>query len=376
MPVRWHFYAGAALLLVAALLVAALHALPPLTEPAALYAFLAGLTLFAQGIAYWYLPSFAKRAVVLRPLAAIAGPTLYPIALLGELAGFGLVRDVATALALAHFALTALASAWLGPRWRSGVPFWKAEGPHRHDDRAAAFVLALSLLSMLALAALLALVPEGERALAIGWPASLLLFAVGALAHLLPRSRARGAWPVVVAAAALVGALGAWWIVLTEPSGRAASPIATALLLAFPIAAVAIVPPGGAKKPGPRLKEAAPSLALGLAVLALALLLWSALRLRGETPPPAVALLVALCLSYVGLTTLTLPVLFNQKPAARYLPLVLVFALVSALLSWIALATPGRIVLTSLILAWLAALWPLRKPRRECPPDEPGPEAS
>lgn len=356
-PVRWHFYAGGALLALAAILLPLVGLVPLLGESAALAAFLAGCTLFVQGIAWWYLPSFAKRAVLLRPLAAFAGPVLLPLAVLAQLAGLDRTSGAIAASALSLFALILLASALAGPLWRSGVPFWR-EGPHRADDRAAALVLALSLVGMLAVPAVAALAPARVP---LAWGSALLLFALGALAHLLPRSRSRASWSALVAAGALVGAAGIALLV-------AGIPFSAPLSAGFLVAALAIAPPGSTKRAGPRLAEAAPLLVLAAVALAAAI----ALALAGLARPGWLASLAALGLGLAGLSLLTLPVLFNQRPAARFVPALLLFAVLGVAIGLAGVAI-ARTSLALAIVAWLRVLWPLRRPRRECPPDDAEP---
>ena len=370
--VRYHFFTGAALLAIAAVVAATLERLPYLTFEAAAFAFLAGCSLFVEGIALWYLPSFAKRRVVLQRLATFAGPVLFPLATAGALAGIPLARDAALALALALFAGIVLASALAGPRWRGGTPFW-AEGPHQADDRAAAFTLALSLFVMIAVAAD-ALAGAGERAIALAWPAALALFALGALAHLLPRSRSRAAWTPLVYGGALLGAAGVGVLLAFPAVGER---VGLALCAGFALAALGIAPPGGKKRAGPRLAEAGPLLVLSLAHLVVGLAVANALAPLDARASTAVGLilLAALGLGVAALSILTLPVLFNQRPSARHLPILLALATLGGGAGAASLFLPSAgtsaFLLAAALVVWLRVLWPLRRPRRECPPDEP-----
>ncbi|HVM44920.1 MAG TPA: hypothetical protein VM582_03200, partial [Candidatus Thermoplasmatota archaeon] len=335
-------------------------------DEGALMAFLAGSTLVIAGIAYWYLPSFAKRQVLASRATSYVLPLLLPLAPLLHLLGQRALARLAGELALAFFAVSLLASALAGRPWRRGIPFWR-EGPRRRDDRAAALVLALSLLALLATAAFSAIVPSAPRALALGWSASLLLFVLGALAHLLPRARARPTWAPLVVLGAAAGAAGVAALVAL-PSSWAR--LGGGLTLGFALAALAVAPPGGAKRPGPRLREAGPPLLAGAAALGTALV---AANLGAPEVAAHVALLCALGLGLAGLTLLTLPVLFNQRPSRRHVPLLLLFGASAALLAGVGLAVGTRagLVLPALaLLAWLRVLWPLRKPRRECAPDD------
>lgn len=354
-PVRPHFFVGAALVAAAALAHVAGLAW-------AAHALLAGLTLFAQGIAFWYLPSFAKRGVVLRPVAAYAGPFLLPAAAALQAAGARSAARWLAWAALALFALVLLASALAGPRWRGGVPFWRAPGRHRAGDRAAALTFALSALWMPA--APLAPVPFLHA-----WAFALALFALAALAHLLPRSQGRPlAW-----APFLLGlppaALGALMLQGGTLGGHL-------LLAALLLPAASLARGFAADKPaGPRLRDArAPLAAAGAAlVVGIALLLLDLPRGLATRDAAPQVLLAALALAMAGLSLLALPVLFNQRPDARWIRPGAWAALAGAALAALAPFAPvpaaaPRVALALALVAWLATLAPLRHPRRECAP--------
>lgn len=358
--VRPHAYVGAALLLAAAL---ALLAPRFVGADARALATLGAATLLLQAVLFWYLPSFAKRRVVLDGMATYAGPILLPVALAVALVPLPL-RDVALGLALALFGGILLASAAFGPRWRSGVPFWRAEGQHRRGDLAAMLALASGALWLLAEGVALLLWPrEGARALAVAWPAALALLALGALAHLVPRARGRPlAWRVFLAGAAAFQ-LGAALFALAD-----APRVAGALVAGLPVCALAMAGPG--KRAGPRMRDARPALA-GAAALAAATV---ALLAAGMTTTGYVALLVALLLAVAAVTLLALPVVFNQRPDARAVAPGVASALAGVALNALARGLPlGRwpaaVALAAALLLWLAALAPLRRPRRACPPE-------
>lgn len=367
-PVRPHFYVGAALLALSALLGALTAArLSPLAPDAHLVALLGGLTLFAQAIAFWYVPSFAKREVVLDGMASYSGPILFPTALVAGALRIGNFQATLVGLALALFGVILVASALLGPKWRSGVPFWRAASPHRAGDRAAAFTLA-SASGWFALAGVAAYVQP--RSLASAWTLALALFALGALAHLLPRARGSALRPApFVAAVALlqVDALA------TLVAGRSAP---VALLVGLPLAALALAFPLRGKPAGPRLREARTLLLAAMPVtLLVPLAFLAAARLGlGAILTASYALLTAVALALGGLSLLTLPVVFNQRPARRYLMPAGALAALGALLLAAGFLTrlprwPGAVALGGALLLWLAALAPLRKPRRECAMD-------
>lgn len=324
--VRPHAWTGAILLAAGAL------AFPFLARGPAT-ALLGGATLLLECVLLWYLPSFAKRRLVGPWWLPLAGVVAFPAA-----AAFALVDPavsrVLAGIGLAHLALLALASAARGAPWRGGVPFWSA-GPHREGDGAAAVAMAGGLVLLLAAA-------FDARA----WIPGLALVAAGALAHLVPRARGRAPLaPAAYAGAGMVfmAALLTW----ARPVPHAVT-AAGLLLLAGGIA-------GGraGKKAGPRLRDAAAPLVAALAPLPLALL-----GVPGTLAASAGLALFALLL-------LALPVVFNQRPASAFiLPAAALGALApaAALLpfSW------GRAVASLAVLLALAALAPLRRPRREC----------
>lgn len=330
--VRPHAWTGAALLAVGAI---ALLVRPAFAAPA----LLAGATLVIATTLYWYLPSFAKRAVLgpawgasLAPALLVAGVIAAPWGASGALQAAGLV-----ALA-AHL----LASAALGARWRSGIPFWRA-GSHRAGDLAAALAIAMGLV-------LLATGPI-VHPLAV-WPTGLLVVGSGCLAHFLPRSRGRDPIaPLVILGAAV--ACVATFARFYAPSIPA--PIAPAALLA---AAFGIHAGRATKRAGPRLREARIPLAATVACLVLA---------AAGLP---YALLAAAGAMTLAVSVLALPVVFNQRPAAAFLApasALLVLAAPAALLPW----PVAPFVAAGAVALALATLAPLRRPRRWCPPDPP-----
>lgn len=332
--VRPHAWAGAALLAAGAL---ALLVLPTLAAPA----LLAGATLVLATTLYWYLPSFAKRAVVgpawlaaLPVVLLAAGVAAVPFGASGALQAAGLV-----ALA-SHL----LASALLGPLWRSGIPFWRT-GAHEAGDRAAAIVVAMGL-ALLAAAPIL-------RPLAV-WPAGILVVALGCLAHFLPRSRGRAPLASLIVAGAAVACAA------TLARSFAPAVPAWAAPAALLAAAAGTYAGPATKRAGPRLREARFPLAATIACLALA-----AAGIPHALSAAAGAAALAVCV-------LALPVVFNQRPAAAFLPwasALAVLASPAALLPW----PTGPVAGAAAVALALASLAPLRRPRRWCPPDPPEP---
>lgn len=377
---RPHFFVGAALLAAAAVLGVATALRPALVaRDLHVIAYLGGLTLVAQGIAYWYLPSFAKRAVILDGMASYSGPILFPAALLGIAIGAARVRAPTLFLGLSLFSVVVFASVLAGPRWRSGIPFWRADGPHRRGDRAAAVVLASAfawflLAAIASVGTLTALRIGTQTALIVAWPTALAFFALGALAHLVPRARSRPMLVPLFLASALIAQFGA----LSATAARLgiAGPWTRGgyvLLLAFLLAALAVAPPRRRKPAGPRMSEAAPFLwgacgALALGVLAASA--WPTLN-AARAVSAYYALLAAVGLAMAALALLTLPVMFNQRPAAAFLlpselallgaGTLLAASLFVALPRW-----PAAALLAAALLLWLAAMSPLRTPRRQC----------
>lgn len=376
--VRWHAFVGAALLALAVPLamLAALR-LTPLPRDLHLTAILGGLTLFAQATAFWYLPSFTKRAVALDGLAAYSGPLLLPAGIVGALLGFLAFRASLPSIAVGIFGIILLATPLAGARWRSGIPFWRTPGPHQPGDRAAMVALAAAAIALLAAGVVGLFAPP---LLAWAWPASLGAFALGALGHLVPRARGR---PLLVTpfltgvACYHSGAI----LIFATRSGRSFgdSFLGEALLAGAALALAAMLGPGSAKAAGPRWREARIPLLLAFPTLALALGFSLAGRSLGLTFSAYYAHLAVVALLLAALVHLTFPVVFNRPPARAFVLPAALAATGGALLLAIGFLTtlprwPGAALLAAALLLWLAALAPLRRPRRDCPPG--GPEAS
>lgn len=386
-PVRPHFALGGLLVALAALAALLWTAGVPRVAPN-LHVLLGlmGLTLVAQGVAYWYMPSFAKRAVVPSGIAAYAGPMLFGVAAsaatVAVLAGLGnLLRPatVSLGLALLLFPFTLVASALAGPRWRGGVPFWRAGGHHERGDRAALAGFASASVWLAAAGALLLFSrTPGIGLVGLAWLLGLALFVLAALAHLAPRAAgvplSWGAYAVGLVAANAGGALVLWGFASPE----ALDPLYASILLGGGLGLLAstLAHRPGAKAAGPRWREARVPLAAGLAALAPAIFLlvagfgvdptWTTLAFY--------SLLVATLLGTMGLTLLTLPVLFNQRPDKRFVLPGAAAVLAGLALVLLSAAAPvprwvGALAIAAGVALWLATLAPLRKPRRECPPD-------
>lgn len=394
--VRPHLVVAWGILAAAAVLALARRLLGLDAEPADLLRVgLVGATLLAQGITYWYLPSFAKRAVVPAG-AARAAPWLALAAALGAVVpivmeeaeslfssnGFvvafvfvALVGVIALLLLLASFALVLAASPLVGPPWRGGVPFWRKEGPHRAGDRAALAAFASAILWLGFTAVWIggrSVQPLDGPALP-GWLLALGTLVLGSLAHLLPR--ARGApllWPLFLAAVLVLDAGG---LLLTHTTlGWSYALVGLGAVLA----ALGLAIPLGArgKTPGPRLRDARPLL---VAAFAIALASGPAFATFPTLGTPYMlgfgGLLAALLLGLAGLSLLTLPVVANQRPDRR-LPQPAALAAGAGYLAMLAATQAPLLGLLPIplfalaTLLWLGALAPLRKPRRECSPDE------
>lgn len=370
--VRPHFFAGFALLAASAILgVLTAAGKGPFDADAHLIAYLGGLTLFAQGIAFWYLPSFAKRSVVLDGMADYAGPLLFPAAAIGALVRSAQLRGTMLALGLVLFAIVVLASAAFGPRWRSGIPFWKHDGPFRSGDLAAALTHAAASLSFAAagIAALLA-----PAALILAWPMALALFVIAHIAHLAPRGRGRPLLVAPFAIGILAATVGATLLALARAGVVNAIPsrLSIVLLAGFALAGVGIAAPPRTKGRGPRTREAGPLLAAAIGLLLLGIVgaaAWPTLTF-GRAMSAYSALMAALGLAMAGLGMLTMPVLFNQRPAGSLLLPALLCALAAATLLAASFVVtlprwPTALALAMALLLWLAALAPLRTPRRQ-----------
>lgn len=381
-PVRSHLLAGLGLLVgVAALATLRVPLGLPLPEGDLRLGGLVGATLVLQGIAYWYLPSFAKRAVTpylaartapwvgllagVVPLARLVPPGWLP-------ASMALALDVvlvgAAALLAASFAGVLVVSVLAGPPWRGGVPFWRKEGPFRAGDRAA-LAASASGAAWLALAAvLLVLAPRHHH---LAWGAGLGLLVLGGLAHLLPRARGSPlpAGPFLAGVLLLDAGLA-----LLAAGVTLGAPVAAAGTLAT-AAALGRAVDGRGKPAGPRLRQARPLLLAAWLLLVPAGLL---LALRALRPEAALAALaeatagLAILLGLMGLSLLTLPVLANQRPDPRHLaPAAGAGVLTGLLLAAgvplppLAPLVPATLLLT--VALWVAVLAPLRRPRRACP---------
>lgn len=356
--VRHHFYTAAALLAIGAFCVPFMAAqMPRFPEAAGLFALLGGLTLMLEGIILWYLPSFTKRRVILRTAAHVGPPAFIALVVLGALDA---PPGIALGLALVSLATVVLASALAGPAWRGGVAFWRSDSPYRAGDGGAAIALGAGALAC-GVGGIAALAGSMDLA-APAWIVALYLLPLGALAHLVPRLRAR---PLAVAPflAGVALIVAAPFLVLARIDPTFAAPV---LLLP----GLAIAAPGGAKRAGARSRDATPPLMAALVALALA----AAMLLAGPRLafPGTVALAVALGLGVAGLSLIALPVLFNQRPASAFVP----WATAAALAGVFGFAfahllgrtlVPGAILLAAALLLWLAALAPLRRPRRYCP---------
>lgn len=394
--VRPHLVVAWGILALSALLGLAHGLLGLRAEPAdVLRLGLVGATLLAQGIAYWYLPSFAKRAVVpasaarAAPWLALAAAAGALVAILVESAGslfasnaavlvFVLgtfVGVVALALLLGSFALVLGASPLLGPPWRGGTPFWRKESPYRAGDRAALAAFASAILWLVLTAVWVAeraFQPLDGPALP-GWLLALGTLVLGSLAHLLPR--ARGAPLASIPFVAGVVVLDAGGLLLTHTDAGWSYVL---LGLGGILAGVGLALPraGRGKPPGPRMRDARPLLLAALAALLLGSLAWGTFPHLGTPYLLGFgALAAALLLGLAGLSLLALPVVANQRPDTRFPPLAALAGAAGLLATLAALRVPllGRLSVPLFALAtllWLASLAPLRNPRRECAPGE------
>lgn len=392
-PVRPHLFAATGLLALAALLGFALVALPeppPVQVP--LLVGLLAATLLLQGIAYWYLPSFAKRAVRPQVLAraapwivvgAVAFLVAHAILLYAPLppdealvplvATFG-AATLGAALNLALFGAVLVLSVLTGPPWRGGTAFWRKEGEFRNGDRAAFAAFFLAAGCFVIAAALLAGNPlaPGDPGPLHAWLLALLLFTLGGLAHLLPRARGAALPARALLSGILVLAFSGLLLAFPfVPVPRARAVALFALALVGCIVALAWPTSGRGKPPGPRLVQARPLLLAGAGSLVLAAVALATDR-DDLAPQAYLGLLSGLLLAIAGLSLLTLPVLANQRPAPRP-ALLAAFAgfLGVAVLFVPAVAILAGVLLPLAIALWIASLAPLRKPRRDCLPGEP-----
>lgn len=236
--------------------------------------------------------------------------------------------------------------------------------PHTASDRAAAVALGLAAVGLVAGAALG--VVGDARAVVVLPVAAVLPLVVGGALYVLPRQAKRpvsGAFAGVVVAATALGA--------------AATPLAaeTLGLPALLAVAVALLVLAGraARAPGAQAKAAWPLFAAGaLALAAVMPLTWLAYDAWAAA---AAFLLGGEALLLAALTYALAPVVVNQVPYDRrwtrgIAPVALVGV---AVLAWGLLGGPplaaGKALLAGAALAHVANLAPMRRPRRECPPD-------
>jgi hypothetical protein len=385
--VRVHGFVGAALLALAAplALLAALR-FGPFDADLHLLAALGGMTLLLEAVAFWYLPSFAKREIVLDGMASYSGVILFPAALVGAVFDIGGMRVVGPPLALGIFGIILLASPLVGKRWRGDtvtagggealvdrdpprVPFWRTEGPFRVGDFASMLTLASAAIWFVATGILGLLRPT---LVAVLWPVGLCLITLGALAHYVPRNRGRAmsVFPFLAGVAAFE--VGAVMHGLARLGFAVPLDIASGLLVGLPLAGLALAPPVATKKAGARMREAAPFLAASVPLAGLAVGLGLAGRSASFVFASYYALLCALAFALAGLVLLTLPVVFNRPPARIWLwptflsGLLGAGLLVAGFLTWLP-RWPGAAVLAVALAMWLLVLAPLRTPRRICP---------
>lgn len=366
---------------------------------------LVGLTLLVGAALLWYLPSFAKRRLRWRTLASpwplalgALGLALFSVSDGVDVSApprlaLALSAAVLVSIGLVGLGVVLIASARGGAPWRGGVPFWRAQGEFRAGDRlAAALLLAGALVLVLAgVAGLLTVfsafggfpgapVDVGEIGLVVGvwgWTSALAMLVMGALVHLLPRSRGQPASIAPAATGAILAALGIAGAPFAMASGALAAAPRGALAIGILLVLLGIhghAP--AAKRPGPRLREAR-----WLLVAAVVAAFSGAIGFFAHPTQRAADLLlgiqVATLLGTGALLVLALPVVFNQRPAGRFLPFAALLPIAAAILARFSLAfgrhketlaTAALVALVAGIVALLAALWPLRRPRRHCPP--------
>ncbi|MEA3202276.1 MAG: hypothetical protein QOE90_3704 [Thermoplasmata archaeon] len=338
---------------------------------------LAAVTLVAQALLFWYLPSFAKRELMTLPVAQFACPWL--VAAAGVVGAFGIGPPAAAlaALGLGATGAVVLASALRGKPWRGGVPFWRAPGDRRGSDAAAALALLSGLVGLVLAALLFVAFPFHSPPPTLAWIAALAMLSFGALAHWLPRLRGvpLAIQPFRLGVLAFdVGALLAVAAFLAPPVVGLAAAFLLGAGLALALGALAR--PAG-KERGPRARDAAPFLLAG-APLALVAALLVVAGFPASAPLVGAAAevgLAALACAWAALALLGLPVVLNNVPETRATwPAALGLALAGLLAGasqlvpvpeWAAGACAALGV-----IALGVALAPLRTPRRDCPPQD------
>lgn len=382
------FLAAGVLHLVAAAVLGVVAAAPSALFPEEAHVLVAmsGLVLLAAGLTHGYASPFLKKEPR-SPLVAHASFASFVAADALLLAGSWVPLDyarmavgVGCILLAAHVLLVAL----VGTSWRGGVALFAKEQPFRDGDRVAAAAFALAFVGLLETGIHAVEPPRGLPTSML--TAFLLLFAFpffgGFLLFLLPRNVKRPAPGLTLHAAALVlfaaSAVG-FVLAFVFPVGARFLYPAVGAALAVGFAFTAFLRLGAPASPGAQFLRARGALrgAAAMAVLAPVVLL-----LATVTTPPSIDLLrlaleahlVLAALLALAAVLLGAPVLVNAVPRegrwaswAAALAIVGLFLLAPAFQHPRA-AFPGALVLLAATLVMLAGLWPMRVPRRDCPP--------
>lgn len=345
---------------------------------------LAGVYLVAGGLAIGFLSPFVKREPP-TALLAHAGLALVLAADAWMLASRGLGFELRLAIAPYALAYAALplhvgATALAGRPWRGGVALFAKDQPFRVGDTLAAGAALVSMLALVASAALFAWPPRGlpNAAAAVFLLAFALPFFGAFLAFILPRN-AKAPLPGVtlLAAALALLASGAAGLALAFAFPLGANfrfpAVAVALGHLFSLWAFARV---RVERPGPQATRARPllrgTMALAvLAPLALALATWQPAQLVLLPLPLHVYAVLAVVLA-AACTLYGAPILLNAVPregrwamASAALGIAGLFVLGQAI-QFDRSAFPGAVVLGIASAALLWGLAPMRAPRREC----------
>ena len=376
LDIRPHAWSAAALMAAAAIL-GALRALALVPPDPWLIATLGAATLLLQAALYGHLPNLSRRQTTPEGLAELAGPLLFPAAVLGSLLDQAAIRDTALSIALALTGAIPLLTLAFGKPWRaSGRATWRKPGPYQSGDIIGLGFILNASLAFLLIGTAHAIDPAAAaRALPLVHPLAILLAASGLALSLLPRLArqparlplAAAAWASTTAAVALALARVVW---PTTVSTEVPVLLSVGLALLVP----ALWAPG--RRGGPRWQDARALAALAAAsgLTTAAAALWSAFDPTARVTTAGYASLVLTALSTAGLAFLLLaPILLNALPSGRAVATAALVGATGLAMSW---ALPLRLTRWAAI-AWalalllaLAAIAPMRTPRRDCPPNE------
>lgn len=334
------------------------------------------------GLAYGYGAPFLKReAVGAWPAhVALALVVLADVSVLAEgmdvTDGRWTARFVGASFLVVTLHLAASA-AW-GKPWRGGVALFAKDQPYRRGDQVAAAAFIAGLVGLLGSGVLLVWMPRGLPS--AGFVFALIGYAfpflVGALCFFLPRNAKMplpGATLLVAALALQAFATLGLVVAFLLPGLQAFRWPATISFLADLLVLVALARLAF-PKPGALLVRALPLLR-GAGALAVLGGLGLALAMVGGVPGPVfrpavyVHLVLAIVLA-LAVALLGAPVLLNAPPRKGAWSKTSAALAIAGVVVAAYAPVPGAAVLAGAAALALYGVWPMRTPRRDCPPSE------